>query len=211
MPVFPSILMCRLTQLRTQVRTVSVRIYIPMLRIFLWTYIYIHIYSVYIYVYTYTYIFRTQVRTVSVRIYDLCVQTATSVDCVNDWDVQGTENCSRPQDCELQSPVRKLRKTQLKENMALAISTFQSLTLQAESLSWSPMGFTNCLWRSPYQQVCIPNTNSQQKSYFSSFVNACFQEGQGWSLIESGRDLGSFAAVLIPDKHLLKQQNTKKL
>ena len=97
---------------------------------------------------------------------DLCVQTATSVDCVNDWDVQGTENCSRPQDCELQSPVRKLRKTQLKENMALAISTFQSLTLQAESLSWSPMGFTNCLWRSPYQQVCIPNTKFTTKILF---------------------------------------------
>ena len=80
MPVFPGVLMCKLIHLRTQVRTVSVRIC----------------------VYSYA---------TSSSETDSCVQTGTSVDCVYMTEIcRGTESCSRPQDCELQLTLRRIRK-----------------------------------------------------------------------------------------------------
>ena len=80
MPVFPGVLMCKLIHLRTQVRTVSVRIC------------------------AYSYATSSSET-------DSCVQTGTSVDCVYMTEIcRGTESCSRPQDCELQLTLRRIRK-----------------------------------------------------------------------------------------------------
>lgn len=86
-----------------------------------------------------------------------------------------TKSCSRPQDCELQTPVRTVWKLQLKENPAQAISTVQSSKLYSEY-------FPGYQWVLPiacgeyheYKLVYISNTKNWRKSYFSCFATAPF-------------------------------------
>ena len=136
MPVFPGVLMGKLIHLRTQVRTVSVRIC----------------------VYSYA---------TSSSETDSCVQTGTSVDCVYMTEIcRGTESCSRPQDCELQLTVRRIRKDNSKK---IQLWLFLPLSHQNYSLKV----FHGHQWVLPiaygdhqYQQACIPNTKDTTKILF---------------------------------------------
>ena len=145
MPVFPGVLMCKLIHLRTQVRTVSVRIC----------------------VYSYA---------ISSSETDSCVQTGTSVDFVYMTEIcRGTESCSRPQDCELQSTVRRIRKGNSKKIRLWLFLPFshQNCSLKVMIIS----GF----YQLPMEIISISKLafltqKTQQKSYFSSFANACFSK-----------------------------------
>ena len=170
MPIFPGVLMCKLIHLRTQVRTVSVRIC----------------------VYSYA---------TSSSETDSCVQTGTSLDCV-----YMTEICRGTESCSIDSEEKKKKYSKKIQLWLFLPFSHQNYSLKVfHGHQWV---LTIACGDHQYQQACIPNT----KILFEQ-VCECrfFQESQDWSLIESGWDLGPFAAVLIPDKHLVKQQNTKKL
>ena len=136
MPVFPGVLMCKLIHLRTQVRTVSVRIC------------------------AYSYATSSSET-------DSCVQTGTSVDCVYMTEIcRGTESCSWPQDCELQSTVRRIREDN-PNNIRLW------LFLPVSHQNYSLKVFHGHQWVLPiaygdhqYQQTCIPNTKDTTKILF---------------------------------------------
>ena len=146
MPVFPGVLMCKLIHLRTQVRTVSVRIC----------------------VYSYA---------TSSSETDSCVQTGTSVDCVYMTEIcRGTESCSRPQDCELQLTVRRIRKdTQRKSSSGYFYHSV------IKTIVWKSFMVISGFYQLPMEIISISKLafltqKTQQKSYFSSFVNACFSK-----------------------------------
>ena len=107
--------------------------------------------------------------------------------CVYDWICRGTESCSRPQDCELQSTVRRIRKDNSKK---IWLWLFLPFSHQNCSLKV----FHDHQWVLPvaygdhqYQQACIPNTKDTTKILFQQLCKCLFfRESQDWSLIESG-------------------------
>ena len=142
MPVFPGVLMCKLIHLRTQVRTVSVRIC----------------------VFSYA---TSSTET------DSCVQTGTSVDYVYMTEIcRGTESCSRPQDCELQSTVRRIRKdTQRKSSSGYFYHSV------IKTIVWKSFMVISGFYQLPMEIISISKLAFlTQKSYLSRFANAGFSK-----------------------------------